>query len=105
MKIDFSNPYKVLFFLWAAASIFILPLMSRTAGITEDEPVFNDLGKTIVAWYEGKDSTAVRTPFDSKGRWIFETTGDKDKAYLNIYGGLYNTVAVFIYQKITHGFL
>ena len=102
MKFDFTNPFKTLFIIWALASIVILPLMSLNAGITEDEPVFNDLGKTVVAWYEGRDKTAIQTPFDDKGQWIFVTKGDKDKAYLNIYGGLYNTIAAFTYEHITH---
>jgi len=131
MKPDFSNPFKALFLLWAAACIVILPVMSFNAGITEDELQHMEHGNTILAWYEGKDSTASVSPFvklnaeqlskarasnlqvlekgllfDSVAIWKADPAveGVGSKTAINIYGGLFDSFSALVYQKITHHF-
>ena len=131
MKFDFSNPYKTLFFIWAAACIIIIPLMSLNAGITEDEPQHMLHGKSILAWYEGKDSTAQVSPFARLTPEQMQKTGpDKIKTFeqgflfdstevwkaephiedfgsktaINIYGGLFDSFSALVYEKITSKF-
>ena len=104
MKSAFSNRYHLLFIIWSVACMVILPFMSKDAGITEDEPIHLEHGKTILAWYEGKDKTAVADAFDDKGQWKVVTEGNGSKSAMNIYGGLFDTLSAFIYQSVTHHF-
>ena len=103
MKIDLSNPFKTLFFLWAAACIVILPLLSMHAGITEDEPQHITYGRHVLDWYRGVDSTAVMSPFDN-GVWKLATEGATSKTAINIYGGFVDGTSELIYRTITHHF-
>ena len=123
-----SNPCRTFFLLWAAACIIILPCMSFNAGITEDEPQHMLHGKSILAWYEGKDSTAQVSPFARLTPEQMQRTGpDKIKTFeqgflfdsnevwkaephiedfgsktaINIYGGLFDSFAALIYEKVT----
>src|SRR5580698_98363 len=101
-KFDFSNPYKTLFIIWAVAWLILLPWMSRKAGVTEDEYQHNNHGKKILAWYEGKDSTAGLTPFDTSGKWAYISEGTASKTAINVYGGFFDFLAAFLYQNIFH---
>ena len=99
MKIDLSNPFKTLFWVWAAACIVILPLLSMHAGITEDEPQHITYGRHVLDWYRGVDSTAVMSPFDN-GVWKLATEGASSKTAINIYGGFVDGSSELIYSPI-----
>ena len=106
MNFLFSNPYRAFFILWAAACIIVLPLMSRQAGITEDELQHMEHGKTILAWYEGKSDTAKMSPFNDAGVWKADPSveGVGSKTAINIYGGLFDSFSALVYQTVTHHF-
>lgn len=95
------QPFKLLFILWSACCIFVLPYMSREAGITEDELAHNEHGKRILAWYEGKDQTAVKSPFDDKG--VYNSTDLK--VGMNIYGASFDLLDSLLYTKIFYRWL
>ena len=107
MNFLFSHPYRTFFLLWAAACIIILPFMSLNAGITEDEAQHMEHGRTILAWYEGKDSTATVSPFTAHGVWKADPAieGVGSKTAINIYGGLFDSFSALVYQTVTHHFL
>ena len=44
-----KSPFKILFVVWSALCIFIIPYMSRNASITEDEFQHRDHGNRLLA--------------------------------------------------------
>ncbi len=95
---NFSNPYIVLFLLWAVALLFSMPYLSCDAGITEDEPQHMEHGQTLLNWYLGTDSTASVSPFDSTGTWRYVTEGNGSKPAMNAYGGFFDLLAATVHH-------
>jgi hypothetical protein len=97
---------RLLFIGWAIAVMIVLPLASRTASITEDEPPHMAYGRSILAWYIGSDDSAIRSPFNSAGQWEIWIPGTDGISYapaLNIYGGFFDLVAAAVHAFIFPG--
>lgn len=55
-----------LFLFWAFCISIVLPYVSTSAGITEDEVSYRIYGESLYAWYFDVDTTAPRTVVDPK---------------------------------------
>jgi tetratricopeptide (TPR) repeat protein len=86
-----SNP-RLVFFAISVVVALALPVLSFDFGITEDEQLHNNHGKSILDYFLGRSDAATRHPIDSEGRLEFAYDGEMNdlSGALNIYGGFFD---------------
>ncbi|MFC1720136.1 hypothetical protein ACFL00_03235 [Pseudomonadota bacterium] len=92
--------------IFIALSFFIfvfLPVLSFDFGITEDEQMHNQHGKSILAYFQGTDDKAARNPLDSEGRvsYAYDVQGNDLSGALNIYGGTFDLVCAAVIRYVS----
>ena len=82
------NSQRVFILLCVVVAVS-LPILSFDFGITEDEQLHNEHGKSILDYFLGKSDRAARHPLDASGELTFSYGPDMrdESGALNIYGG------------------
>lgn len=88
--------FKKVFWVGALSIIIIFPILSFDYGITVDERVHHESGELNLLYFQGKDSTAIQSPFDENGEWHGNWL--EDKKALNMYGSFFDLICVSTYQ-------
>jgi len=98
MRADFKGA----FFALLAVVALAFPLLSFDFGVTEDEQLHNNHGKSILDYFLGDDDRATRYPIDEEGNLTFAYDGEMNdlSGALNIYGGSFDLLCA-----ATHRFL
>ncbi len=85
--------YKKIFIFLSIIIGITLPVLSFDFGITEDEQVHNQHGKSILNFFLGESDNAIRSPIDSTGKLKQPDLDEQmnDRAFMiNIYPGAFD---------------
>jgi len=94
---------KPVFIALAVAIAVCLPILSFDFGITEDEQLHNQHGKSILDYFLGTSDAATRHPLDADGDLTFDyDTEMRDRSgALNIYGGFFDLLCVATHRYLS----
>jgi 4-amino-4-deoxy-L-arabinose transferase-like glycosyltransferase len=91
------------FILVSVGVALVFPLISFDFGITEDEQLHNQHGKSILGYFLGTSDLAVRFPLDADGRLEFDYDGQHNdlSGALNIYGGVFDLLCATTHRFVS----
>jgi tetratricopeptide (TPR) repeat protein len=80
-----------------------LPILSFDFGVTEDEQLHNNHGKSILDYFLGRSDKATRHPIAPSGKLEFAYDGEMNdlSGALNIYGGFFDLVCVATHRYLS----
>ncbi len=93
--------YKKTFLAISAFLLFLMPILSFDAGITDDERLHCEHGVRLMNYYLGKDTVAAASPIDEHGEWKYKKNPYDYAVNINIYGGFFDMVCAFTYKYVT----
>ena len=96
-----TNIYKKVFLALSAFLLFLMPILSFDAGLTDDERLHCEHGVRLMNYYLGKDTMAAASPIDENGEWKYKKDPSNEVVNINIYGGFFDMVCAFAYKYVT----
>lgn len=100
-----GNFYKSLLLILCGIMLLVLPILSRDAGITDDERLHLEHGDRIARFYFDGDRIAASNPFNAQGIWAIDENPYDYPRLMNVYGGFFDLVTSTIYRTVTHHFM
>lgn len=97
--------FKKIFLGLSVFIIFLMPILSFDAGITDDERLHCEHGVRLMNYYLGKDTVAAASPIDENGEWKYKKNPYDYAVNINIYGGFFDMISAFTYKYVTSGFM
>lgn len=94
---------RKIFFISSLVIAVLMPVLSFDFGITEDEQMHNQHGKSILQYFLGTSDKAARSPLDSEGRvsYSYDDNGNDISGALNIYGGTFDLICAFVIRYLS----
>jgi tetratricopeptide (TPR) repeat protein len=96
-----SELFKKAFLITTLFLLFLMPILSFDAGITDDERLHTEHGVRLMNYYLGKDTMAATNPIDKYGEWKYKKNPYDYAVNINLYGGFFDMVSAFIYKYIS----
>ena len=97
--------YKKVFLGLSVFLLFLMPILSFDAGITDDERLHTEHGVRLMNYYLGSDTVAAASPIDEHGEWKYKKNPYDYAVNINIYGGFFDMVSAFTYKYVTSSFM
>ena len=95
-----TNIYKKVFLALSVFLLFLMPILSFDAGITDDERLHCEHGVRLMNYYLGNDTMAADNPIDEHGEWKYNKDPGNFAVNINIYGGFFDMVSAFAYKYV-----